>query len=272
LGSRIAMKSNRSPPDTIAAGAQRLTLGRFAPLAFIVLLAGLIFAMGWHRELTLENLVKHRVALSAFVDSHFVPAIAGFVALYIAVVALSLPGATFLTIAGGVLFGVLVGGLATLVGATIGAAIIFLIAKSAIGEYLVRRAGPRLAKLAEGFRKDAFHYLLFLRLVPLFPFFLVNLAPAIVSVPLVTFLAATALGIVPATFAFAFVGAGLDSALGAQQAAYTQCLASGRSDCRLGFDLGMLATPKLIAAFVALGVIALIPVAVKKWRGRQRRV
>jgi uncharacterized membrane protein YdjX (TVP38/TMEM64 family) len=265
------MKSDHSPPDTIAAGAQGLTLRRFAPLAFIVLLAGLIFALGWHRELTLENLVKHRVALSAFVDSHFIPAIAGFVAIYIGVVALSLPGATFLTIAGGVLFGVLIGGLATLVGATIGATIIFLIARSAVGEYLVRCAGPRLAKISRGFRQDAFHYLLFLRLVPLFPFFLVNLAPAMVGVPLVTFLAATALGIVPATFAFAFVGAGLDSALGAQQVAYTQCLASGRSDCRLGFDVAMLATPKLIAAFIALGVIALIPVAVKKWRVRAGR-
>jgi uncharacterized membrane protein YdjX (TVP38/TMEM64 family) len=264
------MTSDRSPPDTIAAGAQGLTLRRFAPLLVIVLLAGLIFAMGWHRELTLENLIKHRVALSAFVDAQFIAAIAGFVALYITVVALSLPGATFLTIAGGVLFGVMIGGLATLVGATIGATIIFLIAKSAVGEYLVRRAGPRLAKIAAGFRKDAFHYLLFLRLVPLFPFFLVNLAPAVVGVPLRTFLAATALGIVPATFAFAFVGAGLDSALGAQQAAYSRCLASGRADCRLSFDLGMLATPKLIAAFVALGVIALIPVAVKKWRAHQR--
>ncbi len=270
MGSHIAMKSNRSPPDAVAARAQGLTLGRFAPLVFIVLLAVLIFAMGWHRELTLENLVKHRVALSAFVDSHFIPAIAGFVALYIGVAALSLPGATFLTITGGVLFGVVIGALASLVGATIGAAIIFLIAKSAVGEYLVRRAGPRLAKLAEGFRQDAFHYLLFLRLVPLFPFFLVNLAPAIVGVRLVTFVAATALGIVPATFVFAFVGAGLDSALGAQQADYTQCLASGRGDCRLGFDLGMLATPRLIAAFIALGVIALIPIAVKKWHARQR--
>jgi uncharacterized membrane protein YdjX (TVP38/TMEM64 family) len=264
------MTSDRSPPDTIAAGAQAFTLRRLAPLAVIVLLAGLIFAMGWHRELTLENLIRHRVALSAFVDSHFVPAIAGFMALYIAVVALSLPGATFLTIAGGVLFGAVIGALATLVGATIGATIIFLIAKSAAGEYLVRRAGPRLAKIAAGFRKDAFYYLLFLRLVPLFPFFLVNLAPAIVGVPLRTFIAATALGIVPATFAFAFVGVGLDSALGAHEEAYMQCLASGRSDCRLGFDVKMLATPKLIAAFIALGFIALIPVAVKKWRGRAR--
>jgi uncharacterized membrane protein YdjX (TVP38/TMEM64 family) len=266
------MKSDRSTPDTPATGAQGLMLRRFAPLAVIVLLAGIIFALGWHRELTLENLIKHREALSAFVDGNFIAAIAGFVMLYITVVALSLPGAAFLTITSGVLFGALIGGLATLVGATIGATIIFLIAKSAVGEYLVQRAGPRFAKIAHGFRKDAFNYLLFLRLVPLFPFFVVNLAPAIVGVPLVTFLAATALGIVPGTFAFAFVGAGLDSALGAQQAVYAQCLASGRSDCRLGFDLGMLATPKLIAAFVALGVIALIPVAVKKWRVRQRHV
>jgi uncharacterized membrane protein YdjX (TVP38/TMEM64 family) len=262
------MTSDRSPPDTVAAGAQGLTLRRFAPLLVIVLLAGLIFAMGWYRELTLENLIKHRVALSAFVDSHFIAAVAGFVALYITVVALSLPGATFLTIAGGVLFGVVIGGLATLVGATIGATIIFLIARSALYDYVQRKAGPRLAKLSDGFKADAFSYLLFLRLVPVFPFWLVNLAPALLGVRLGTFVLATALGIIPATFAFAFVGSGLDSLVAAQESAYRACLAAEHSDCRLDFDLKAAVTPQLVIALTALGILALVPTLVRRWRSR----
>ena len=128
--------------------------------------------------------MRHRDALSAFVDAHYVAALAAFMALYITAVSLSIPGALFLTITGGFLFGVIVGGAAVVVAATIGAIVIFLVARSAFGEYVVRRAGPRLSKICDGFCADAFSYLLFLRLVPLFPFFLVNLAPALVGVRL----------------------------------------------------------------------------------------
>ncbi len=122
--------------------------------------------------------------------------------------ALSLPGGAILTVIGGLLFGVIVGSVAAAVGALVGATAIFLIARSAAGEFLTRRAGPFAAKLAEGFRADAFSYLLFLRLVP-FPFWLVNLASALFGVRLSTYVAATAIGIVPATVAFAAFGAGL---------------------------------------------------------------
>src|SRR5204863_6899077 len=145
------------------------------------------------------------------------------------------PGSLFMTIAGGILFGVAVGGIATVISATIGATIIFLIAKSACGENLVRRAGPLACKLADGFKADAFNYLLFLRLVPAFPFFLVNLVPALAGVKLATFIAATAIGVLPAAFAFAFFGSGLDSVLAAQEVAYRACLASGRAECTLQF-------------------------------------
>ena len=108
---------------------------------------------------------------------------------------------------------------------------IFLIARSALGEWLTRRAGPFAAKLAEGFRADAFSYLLFLRLVP-FPFWLVNLAPALFGVRLSTFIAASAIGIIPATVTFAVFGAGLDSIIAAQEPQYNACLAAGRGDCK----------------------------------------
>ena len=171
---------------------RRASLKRYLPLALVALAMAAVFATGAHRQVSLETLVRHRMAIDAFIDAHSVAAVAAFMAVYIVVVALSIPGALFLTISGGILFGTLVGGAATVVSATIGATIIFLVARSACGESLIRRAGPLACKLADGFRADAFSYLLFLRLVPAFPFFLVNLAPALVGVKLATFVTATA--------------------------------------------------------------------------------
>ena len=244
---------------------------RFAPLVLIAILALVIFAMGWHRALSLENLARHHATLADLVGRHFVVALAAFVAIYVAVVTLSLPGGTILSVTGGLLFGCLWGGVTALIGATIGATLLFLIARSAFGEILTRRAGPRLAKLAQGFREDAFNYLLFLRLVPVFPFFLVNLAPALVGVRLAPFVAATALGIIPATFAFAFVGVGLNRVIESQAQSFHDCEAAGRGDCRIDFDIGAALTPHLLAAFAVLGLLALIPVVVKRLRGPTAR-
>jgi len=209
------------------------------PSCVIVVLAAsaMVFAMGWHRQLSFETLVRHHEALRTFIAAHEAAAVAAYVALYIAAVALSIPVGFYLTVTGGILFGAVLGGAAAVVSATIGAICIFLIAKSAVGDYLVRRAGPLAQRLAQGFRDDAFSYLLFLRLVPIFPFWIVNLVPALVGVKLSTFAAATFLGVIPATFVFAFVGEGLDSVIAAQQAAYQSCLAAGRSDCRLEFHM-----------------------------------
>jgi uncharacterized membrane protein YdjX (TVP38/TMEM64 family) len=123
-----------------------------------------------------------------------------------------------------------------------------------------------MAKLAHGFQADAFNYLLFLRLVPAFPFFLVNLAPAFLGVRTRTFIVTTFLGILPGTFAYAFFGAGLDSAFGAQESAYRACLAAGAQPCELAFDARAALTPQLLLAFAALGVLALLPVALRRWR------
>jgi uncharacterized membrane protein YdjX (TVP38/TMEM64 family) len=213
--------------------------------------------------------VRHNGAIHDFLLSHQTAALAAYIATYIAVVALSLPGALILTLTGGILFGGFVGGAAAIVGATTGAAVIFLIARSAFGAHLVRRAGPMVEKLADGFRADAFHYLLFLRLVPLFPFFIVNLVPALAGVRLGTFVAATAIGVVPAAFAFAFAGAGLESVISAEGAAYNACLAAGGTECRLDFDIKTALTPELLAALAFLGVFALVPVFMKRIRARR---
>lgn len=249
----------------------RTRLRRFAPVAIVLLAMAVVFASGAHHHLSLGTLVRHRMAIDAFMDQHRVAALGAFVAIYIVVVALSIPGALFLTITSGILFGTLIGGAASVVGATSGATVIFLVARSACGENLVRRAGPLACKLADGFRADAFNYLLFLRLVPAFPFFLVNLVPALAGVKLRTFVPATAIGIVPATFAFAFFGSGLDSVLAAKEGPYRACLAAGRSECPIQFDIGAIVTPQLLAAFAALGALALVPVLVKRLRARHAR-
>jgi len=261
------MTGDKDPPSA-QAGCRRFPLRRLVPLIVIVGASALVFAMGWHRQLSFATLVRHHQSLQEFIATHEVAAVAAYVALYIAAVALSIPVGVFLTLTGGILFGAILGGAAAVVGATVGAICIFLIAKSAVGDYLVRRAGPLAQKLARGFRADAFSYLLFLRLVPIFPFWIVNLVPALAGVKLSTFAAATALGIIPATFAFAFVGAGLDSVIAAQQAAYQSCLAAGRADCRLEFHMDAALTPQLLGALVALGVLALVPVVVRRLRAR----
>jgi uncharacterized membrane protein YdjX (TVP38/TMEM64 family) len=241
-------------------------LRRGWPLLLLVLLSALVLLSGAYRALTFENFARHYAELRAAIAAHWFLAIAGYVALYIGAVALSIPIGLFLTVTGGILFGGAVGGAAAAAGATVGAVCLFLVARSAFGALLLKRAGPLAATLARGFRADAFNYLLFLRLLPVFPFWLVNLVPALCAVPLTTFTVATAIGIVPATFAFAYIGAGLGSVVTAQSEAYRACQAAGGGDCRLEFHPNAMLTPGLWAALAALGVLALLPVAVRRWR------
>jgi uncharacterized membrane protein YdjX (TVP38/TMEM64 family) len=264
------MTANNDPSSTIGGSGRKCSLRRLAPLIAIGVVSIVAIAMGWHREISFEALARHHDALRNFIAGHAASALAGYVALYIAVVGLSLPVGAYLTVIGGILFGTLLGAMAAVAGASIGAVLIFSIAKSALGAHLVRRAGRTAERIAQGFREDAFSYLLFLRLVPVFPFWLVNLVSALCGVRLAPFAAATVLGIMPATFAFAFVGSGLESVIVAQEMAYGSCLAAGHADCRLVFRATDAFTPKLIAALVALGVLALVPVVVKRLRARAR--
>ena len=263
------MTADNDPPTGIR--DPKLPLRRLIPLVVVVAISVVVLVMGWHRQLSFGTLARNHDALREFIALHQAAAVGGYVVLYAGVIALSVPVGFFLTLAGGILFGAVLGGTAAMAGAMIGAIFIFVIAKSAVGEPLLRRAGPFAGKLAQGFRADAFSYLLFLRLVPVFPFWLINLVPALCGVRLATFVAATALGIIPATFAIAFVGAGLDSVIVAQQAAYRSCLAGGHSDCRLEFHMNAVLTPELLAALAALGILALVPVAVKHLRARKQK-
>lgn len=250
-------------------GRVRPLLRRLAPAAALALAAAAVFATGAHRYLSFDALVANAGLLQAFVAGHAAAAAALYVGAYAALVAASLPGALLATLAGGFLFGGLVGGALTVVAATAGATALFLVARTAFGDVLARRAGGAVARLADGFRKDAFEYLLFLRLTPAFPFFVVNLAPAVLGVRLRTFVAATALGIIPGTFAFAFVGAGLGGLVAQKASEREACLAAGGRDCAATLDAASLLSPSTLAAFAALGVVALIPVVVRKARARR---
>jgi uncharacterized membrane protein YdjX (TVP38/TMEM64 family) len=246
-------------------------ISRLVPLIVLAGAAAVIWGSGALDFISLQKLAEHRERLQSFVAENIVLAMAGYAVLYAAVVALSLPVAAPLTLAGGFLFGWLAGGLATVMAATLGAVLIFLLARGALAGPLSRMAGPRLDKLRQGFQENAMSYLLFLRLVPAFPFWLVNLAPALLGVPLRTYVIATFLGIIPGTFAFALTGAGLDSVLLAQQQAYKQCLAQNASSeaCTFDLDPASLLTPELLLAFAALGVVALIPAIVKRvWKDK----
>lgn len=239
------------------------------PLALIAAAAAGAYAMGWHDLVSLETVIRHRETVDRLIASQYPAAVAAYVAVYVAVVAVSLPGKLVMSTIGGFLFGTIAGGIAALAGATIGATAIFLVARSAAGEYLLNRAGPYARRLALGFRNGAFGYLMVLRLSPI-PFWIVNLVPALAAVPLSTFVIATALGIVPATFMFTFIGAGLDTAIAAQAAAYRACLAAGGADCRLDFDVEAALTGPLLLTLGALCILSLLPIVLKEWRARMR--
>lgn len=242
---------------------------RWLPLIGLLALIGLVFSLGLHEYLSLQTIADNREALETFVTDNLALALVIYVLVYIVIVALSLPGAVFLSIFGGFIFGWVLSTPATVVAATIGATIVFQIVKTSLGAALAERAGPFVQKLSKGFAEDSFHYLLFLRLVPAFPFFAVNTVAGLARVKLKTFVVATFFGIIPATIAFSFVGSGLDSIIDAQMASYKTCVAqNAAADCKFDMSLSSLITPELLVAFAALGVVAVIPVIIKKLKHR----
>jgi len=223
---------------------------RWLPLAGLLGLGLAVYASGLHRALSLEALQRERAVLQELVAACPVLAPLAFILTYAAAAALSLPGAAFLTVVGGFLFGILLGSLWSVIGATIGAIGLFLIARSTLGAALRERAGPWLVRLEAGFRRDAFSYLLALRLVPLFPFWLINLVPALLQVPLATFAVATFIGIIPGSLVFASVGNGLNAVL-----------ARGGQP-----DLGLVLEPRILLPMLGLSVLALLPALYRRWR------
>lgn len=226
---------------------------RFLPLGILVGAIVLVFATGLHNYLSFETLKEHRETLTAFVRDNAIVAALIFMAVYALVVALSLPGGAVMTITGGFLFGIWIGALWVVIAATIGATILFLVAKTSLGDSLRAKAGPWLKKMEEGFQEDALSYLLVLRLVPLFPFFVVNLVPAFLGVKTRDYVLATFFGIIPGSFVYASVGNGLGAVFDAGETP----------------DLGIIFKPEILTPIIGLAVLALIPVIYKKWKAKK---
>ncbi|MFH0872512.1 MAG: VTT domain-containing protein [bacterium] len=208
------------------------------------------FALGGNQFFSFAALKAHRIKLHDYAQHHYWISLSGAVALYTGSVALSLPIAAVLSLAVGFLFGRWVGTAIIVLSATLGATLVFLAARYLFAEAVQRRMGLLGQKMMAGFQENDFHYLLFLRLVPLFPFWLVNLAPAFTPIRARTYAAATAIGTLPASFIFAHLG---------------QSLGEISSP-------GQLLSAKTTSALLLLGLLALLPVLAKRWQSRRARM
>ncbi|MBT3400987.1 MAG: TVP38/TMEM64 family protein [Rhodospirillaceae bacterium] len=247
---------NESTTSKPAKAASRTVLvRRIVPIA--VLIAGFVafFALDLDVFVSLEALKENRETLRMLVSDNGIVAILAFGAIYAVVIAFSLPGGAIMTLTGGFLFGALGGGLVVVVGATVGATALFLIARTAVGDVLRAKAGPFVSKMEDGFRSNALSYLLVLRLIPLFPFWLVNLVPAFLGVSTTTYIIGTFVGIIPGTFVYASVGNGLGALIDAGQDP----------------DLGIIFRPEILGPLIGLAVLALLPVIYKKIQARKNR-
>ena len=212
----------------------------------IVILVALFFYYDLGRYFTLESLKAHRAQLAAFYATHRVAMVAAFMALYVVQTALSLPGAAILSLAAGAIFGAVMGTVYANIAATIGATLAFLVTRYLLHDTVMQKFGDRLEKLNRELEARGLNYLLFLRLVPVFPFFLINLAAGLTRLPLRTFVIGTMLGIIPGGFVYCNAGASLATVT----------------------TLGEVATPRVLGSIALLGLFALVPVIYGKIRGR----
>ena len=222
------------------------SLGKISIAMVVVLALGAFFYLDLGKLLSLTALKENRDSLMAFTDANFPAAVAIFIGTYILVTGLSLPGAVILTLAGGFVFGA---GWATLfinLGATTGATLAFLTARYVLRDAVEQKFGARLGPFQEGFAKNAFSYLLTLRLIPLFPFFVVNLVSGLTRVNVGTYILATAIGIIPGSFVYAYAGRQLGTIN----------------------SLKEIASLNVIGAFVLLGLLALVPVVYKRFSAK----
>jgi len=228
---------------------------RFLPVAVIA--AGVVayFAFGLHRYVSFEMVRAHRVELVTWVAEHRLLAMAMYFVGYVLIIAFSLPIGALGTLLGGFLFGIVLGTALSVTAATIGATLVFLAARGAFADMLRKRVGGRLSRMEEGLKRHAFSYMLFLRFVPIFPFWLLNIVPAFFPITTRTFATTTFLGIIPGTAVYASIGAGLDKVFD-----------QGRSP-----DLGMLRDPNLYLPLLALAALSLVPVVWSRLRTRHEK-
>jgi uncharacterized membrane protein YdjX (TVP38/TMEM64 family) len=224
---------------------------RLAPVAILLLGLALFLLLGLERYFSFEMLSRNHAALTSWVGEHAVAAALLYVLAYALVVAFSLPIAVVVTTVGGFLFGIWLGAVLSVIGATLGSIAVFLAARTAFYDLFHARAGRALARLEEGFRRDSFSYLLFLRLVPVFPFWLVNIVPALLGMKLGPYALATLIGIIPGALVYSSVGAGLGVLID-----------SGKMP-----DLAIIFEWQILLPLFGLAALALVPVLYTRLRG-----
>lgn len=222
-------------------------------MLLIAVVAG-FFGLGLNQYLSFEALRDNRVELLQWSQANQLQAITGFILIYAVVVALSLPGATWMTLAGGFIFGTVQATLYVVSAATLGALLIFILARYCLADFFRAKAGRAAEKMEQGFKSNALSYLLFLRLVPLFPFWLVNLVPAFLGVPMRTFIIGTFFGIIPGTAVFCSVGNGLGAVFDT----------GGMPDLKIIFQ------PDILGPILALAVLSLVPIVYKRIKGKSK--
>ena len=247
------MSSEDSGDRPAAAGGPWRWRWRLLVVAVLGLGMVAFFASGWQHYLSFETLRAHRTEIMAWIEMHPLTGAAAFATLYTLVVVLVPPSGAVLTVAGGFLFGALAGTAICVVAATLGATLLFLFARFVARDLLHRYAGEAVRRMEAGFRHNAMSYMLVLRLVPLFPFWLVNLAPAFLDVPLRTFVIGTIVGIIPGTAMFAVFGAGLGGIL----------------DRNETISLQGVMTPEILASLIGLAVLSMLPVVYKRLKRRR---
>lgn len=223
--------------------------GKLLVVMLLALAAGLFLYLDLGHFLSLDSLKANRDRLVVFTSEHYAASVGIFILAYCLLVAASLPGAVFLTLAAGFLFGPALGTVYVNLGATAGATLAFLSARYLFHDWVERQFGARLGPLQEGIAKNGFSYLLTLRFIPVMPFFLINALSGLTRIPLATYVAATALGIIPGTFVYAYAG----RQLGAIN------------------SLREIASPRVLLAFTLLGVLALVPGLYRKYQARRRQ-
>lgn len=231
------------------------TIKRWLPLLTLILALVFVLVFRLYEYLSFAALEEYHRQLQQWTQQHYILAVCVFMLLYVVAVAISIPGAIFLTILGGFLFGYLFGTVYVVISATIGACVIFLAVQTALGEWLEKKARGWVWRMEQGFQKNAFNYLLFLRLVPLFPFFIVNIVPALLGVRLRVFAVATLIGIIPGSFVYALVGNGLG-----------ELFTLGKRP-----DLDIIFEPEIFFPIVGLAILSLVPILYKKFKKQKNK-
>lgn len=227
---------------------------RYIPILIIVILMLIGYFSGIYKALDFETLKYHHNEITEHVNNNPIMAPLIFLGAYVVVAALSIPVAIMLSLLSGFLFPQPLCTLYVVIGATIGATLIFLAARTAFGDSLKEKARPFLGKMKKGFNKNAASYLLFLRFVPFFPFWVVNLAPAFFNIRLWTFVWTTFVGIIPGTFVSTQAGRGLNAIFESSEE----------------FSIASIFNIEMKIALVCLGIFSLIPIIIKKWKEKKK--